>query len=343
MDKKKLARVIMTWLVTGVMLFVFLTDIGVNLYANYLVSKINITPHDFVNPLGDDKIHFLNTGNSDCIIIESNGKFALIDSGEGDENPRRKTEYKGFSKEVLDYINNVCKNSDGKIQFDFILATHIHYDHAGNFQEIIKSENVFIDKAYIKKYDGSFTSETDSEKWGNKKLYENIISALNERKIPIISTLPDEDFAFGDFTIQFINTVTDPKYKNMGENINSVGVILEKSGKKAFLAADFVSDDGFDLSFGEKIGDVDLLKIGHHGYFGSSGQAFLKEIKPEIAISTNYSGKMYPNVKWNLTVVAKTPIFSTAHRNGIIAEFTDSGEIKLTSDTSGQGLGFSGQ
>ncbi len=343
MDKKKLTRVIMTWLVTAVMLFVFLADIGVNLYGNYLVSKIQITPHDFDNPSGDDKIHFLNTGNSDCIIIESNGKFALIDSGEGDENPRRKTEYAGFSQEVLSYINSVCKNDEGKIHFDFILVTHIHYDHAGNFEKIIKNENISIDKAFIKKYDGSFASETDSEKWGNKKLYENIISALNENKIPIIDNIPDKSFSFGDFTIQFINTATDTKYKKAGENANSVGVILEKSGKKAFLAADFVSDDGFDLSFGEKIGDVDLLKIGHHGYFGSSGQAFLKKIKPEIAICTNYLGKIYPNVKWNLTVVAKVPVFSTAHRNGIIATFTDSGDIKLTSDTGGQDSGVSGQ
>ncbi len=335
MDKKKLTRVIMTWLVTGVMLFVFLSDIGVNLYANHLVSMVEISAHNFDKPSGDDKIHFLNTGNSDCIIIESNGKFALIDSGEGDENPRRKTEYKGFSKDVKDYIGYVCKNAEGEIHFDFILATHIHYDHAGNFEEIIKNENVFIDKAFIKKYDGSFASETDYEKWGNKKLYEGIILALKQKEIPIVSNIPDESFSFGDFTIQFINTITDPKYKNAGENANSVGIIVEKSGKKAFLAADFISDDGFDVSFCEEIGDIDLLKIGHHGYFGSSGQAFLKEINPEIAICTNYSGKMYPNVKWNLTVSAKTPIFYTAHRNGIIATFTDSGEIKLTSNTSG--------
>ena len=57
---------------------------------------------------------------------------------------------------------------------------------------------------------------------------------------------------------------------------------------------------------------------------------FLKVLKPEIAICTNQIGKIYPNVKWNLTMVAKVPVFSTAHRNGIIATFTDENEIELT-------------
>ncbi len=330
MNKKKLARVIITWLVTAIMLFVFLADIGANLYQNHLVSKVEIVAHDFENPLGDDKIHFLNTGNSDCIILESNGHFALIDSGEGDNNPRRKTEYKGFSKEVLGYINNVCTSTEGNIHLDFILATHIHYDHTGNFEEIIDSKNIFIDKAYIREYDGKFASDRDSELWGNRKTYEKIICALNDKNIPIVSNLPQEVFAFGDFEIQFINTQPSEAYKREGENANSVGVVVEKNGKKAFLAADITSGGGFDVSFSNKIGDVDLLKIGHHGYFGSSGQAFLKAIKPKIAICTNYAGKIYPNVKWNLTVVAKVPIFYTPHRNGIIATFTDDGDIMLT-------------
>ena len=115
-----------------------------------------------------------------------------------------------------------------------------------------------------------------------------------------------------------------------GENVNSIGIKLAKDKKTAFLGADFTNDGGFEMLYADEIGDVDLLKIGHHGYFGSSSAGFLKKLKPEIAICTNYLGKIYPNVKWNLTIVAKTPIFSTAHRNGIIATFTDSNEIILT-------------
>ena len=78
------------------------------------------------------------------------------------------------------------------------------------------------------------------------------------------------------------------------------------------------------------IGDVDLLKIGHHGYFGSSSASFLRKLKPEIAIVTNQLGKIYPNVKWNLTMISKVSLYATYDNNGIIASFTDSGDIVLT-------------
>ena len=95
-DKKKLARVIATWVVTTVMLSVFILDIIVVALGNKYVNETPVSNETFDYTNGDDRIHFLNTANSDCIILESNGKFALIDSGEGNENPRRKTEYKGY-------------------------------------------------------------------------------------------------------------------------------------------------------------------------------------------------------------------------------------------------------
>ncbi|MBR6780708.1 MAG: hypothetical protein IKM24_06800, partial [Clostridia bacterium] len=85
----------------------------------------------------------------------------------------------------------------------------------------------------------------------------------------------------------------------------------------------------------DKIGDVDLLKIGHHGYFGSSSMSFLKALQPEIAVVTNTLGKIYPNVKWNLTMTAKVPIYATVNRNGIIASVTDSGNVVLTENIHG--------
>ncbi len=329
-DKKKLARVIATWVVTVVMLSVFILDIIVVALANKYVNQTPITDETFDYRTGDDRIHFLNTANSDCIIIESNGKFALIDSGEGNENPRRKTEYKGYRDEVISYIKKVASDETGKVQFDFILGTHMHYDHAGNFEAIFKDKNIFAEKAYFKEFNDNVATEMEIGAWGNKATYEKILKALEDKNIPVISDLPDTEFSFGDFTLRFINTVTPEEVYSKGENASSVGVIVKKGDKTAFLAADFTNDSGLEKLYGDDIGDVDLLKIGHHGYYGSSSKSFLKTLKPELTIVTNHLGKIYPNVKWNLTMVAKAPTFSTSHRNGIIATFTDSNQILLT-------------
>ncbi len=331
-DKKKLARVIATWVVTSVMLSVFILDIIVVALGNKYVNEIPISNETFDYKNGDDRIHFLNTANSDCIILESNGKFALIDSGEGNENPRRKTEYKGYRDEVISYIKKVASDENGFVNFEFVLGTHIHYDHAGNFEAIFKDEKISAEKAFFKKFNENVATDMETGDWGNKETYEKILKALENKNIPVTSDLPDTEFAFGDFTLRFINTQTPEEVYGKGENASSVGVIVKKGEKVAFLSADFTNDSGLEDIYADDIGDVDLLKIGHHGYYGSSSKKFLKVLKPEITIVTNYIGKIYPNVKWNLTVVAKAPTFSTAHRNGIIATFTDNNQILLSQD-----------
>ena len=151
-DKKKLARVIATWVVTTVMLSVFILDIAVVAIGNKYVNSILIEKETFDNKNGNDKIHFLNTANSDCIILESNGKFALIDSGEGNNNPRRKTEYKGYEAEVINYIKALASDKKGNVTFDFALGTHIHYDHIGNFEAIFSDEKITAHKVYLKEF-----------------------------------------------------------------------------------------------------------------------------------------------------------------------------------------------
>lgn len=329
-DKKKLARVIATWVVTTVMLSVFILDIIVVALGNKYVNETPISNEKFTYENGDDRIHFLNTANSDCIILESNGKFALIDSGEGNENPRRKTEYKGYRDEVISYIKKVASDETGMVNFEFVLGTHMHYDHTGNFEAIFKDENISAEKAYFKDFNEKVATEMEAGDWGNKETYEKIIKALKDKNIPVINDLPDSEFTFGDFTLRFLNTVTPEEVFEKGENASSIGVVVKKGEKIAFLSADFTNDSGLEEIYAKDIGDVDLLKIGHHGYYGSSSMSFLKVLKPEITIVTNYIGKIYPNVKWNLTMVAKAPTFSTAHRNGIIATFTDKNEIILT-------------
>ena len=329
-DKKKLARVIATWVVTSVMLSVFILDIIVVALGNKYVNDTPISNETFAYEKGDDRIHFLNTANSDCIILESNGKFALIDSGEGNENPRRKTQYKGYRDEVISYIKKVASDKNGYVKFEFILGTHIHYDHAGNFEAIFQDEKISAKKAYFKKFNENVATEMETGDWGNKATYERILKTLEKKNIPVISNLPDTEFTFGDFTLRFLNTITPEELYEKGENASSVGVVVKKGERSAFLAADFTNDSGLEDIYADDIGDINLLKIGHHGYYGSSSKKFLKVVKPEITIVTNYIGKIYPNVKWNLTIIAKAPTFSTAHRNGIIATFTDNNEIVLT-------------
>lgn len=331
MDKNRIKK-IATWIIVPLMAAIFILDIATVIIGNNYCRRYEIVQENFDYKNGDDRIHFLNTANSDAILIESNGMFALVDAGEGNNNPRRKTEYKGYENEVINYIKKVCKTEDGTVYLDFILGTHCHYDHIGSFGALISDTEIGIGKAYFKEFNYAAVKDYETEKWKIDEIYNQIIALLNSRSVPVISNLPTEPFEFGDFTLQFYNTVTPDELAGEGENASSVGIKVSKAGKSAFLAADITSSTGLEDMVADDVGDIDLLKIGHHGYFGSSSRGFLSVLKPEIAIVTNQLGKVYPNIKWNLTMFAKVPFYATYDNNGIIVSFTDVGEIALSNN-----------
>ena len=67
--------------VTSLLVF-FMPDIKmVSGVRGYMLESIDLSTHG-------DRIYFLNTGSADAILIESNGKYALVDGGEDSDNPR---------------------------------------------------------------------------------------------------------------------------------------------------------------------------------------------------------------------------------------------------------------
>ena len=98
--KKKIA----TWIIVPLMLGIFLFDIFTVVLGNVYNLRVSVRAEAFDGTY-TDRIHFLNTANSDAILLESDGHFALVDSGEGSENPRRKGVYPGFEQTVIDSVS----------------------------------------------------------------------------------------------------------------------------------------------------------------------------------------------------------------------------------------------
>lgn len=328
--KKNKAKKIATWIVVPLMISIFVLDIITVALSNHYQRRYWPEAEQFDGRYGNDRIHFLSTGSSDAILIESCGRFALIDSGEGSDNPRRKNPFEGCEQTVIDYLKKVAADKNGNVFLDFILCTHCHYDHIGAFPAIIADEHISVGNGYIKEYDPMFDTGYETGDWALGKNHDDVVDALIADGASVVSNLPDKEFTFGNFRIKFLNTVNDPSLTGKGENAASVGVLIKKSGRKIFLAADITRTCGLEKLLTDEIGDVDVLKVGHHGYYGSSSISFLKKIKPEICIVTNRLGKVYPNVKWNLTMVAHASVYDTFDNDGVIVSVTDDGEIILT-------------
>lgn len=88
-----------------------------------------------------NKVYFIKTGQSDSILLESNGKFGLIDtsypsSENGDEN-------------VSVVLKQLEKLNVDKLEF--LIATHAHSDHTGGIPEIAE-KYVDFNTRYIYKH-----------------------------------------------------------------------------------------------------------------------------------------------------------------------------------------------
>lgn len=275
------------------------------------------------------KIHFLNTGHSDCIIIESGGRFAMIDAAEDTDYPPDKPHLalKGYEDVVVEYLLKHCKGDNGRVTLDFVLGTHAHSDHIGGFDTVINHPQIDVAKAYLKPYHPERTFIMERKRWDNEEVYQQMLNALVHRKAEIVESFDNYSFSFGECKITFYNGQWKKRRFKYGENINSVVTLVECAGRRLVLAGDLNYKDGDERRIANLIGKVDLLKAGHHGYFGSTSRYWAKTLSPKYTVVTNFSKNIYPDVRYKLERVAGSTIYATADENGLIAEIDDNSNI----------------
>lgn len=311
--------------------------VGLSIYNYYYLSpnrKIsknrNLIKIDAVNNSnkGSDCIHFLNTESSDAILIESDGHFALVDCAEDSDNPRgfKELEYKGYEQEVLSYLKAHAADEKGVVKLDFILGTHSHSDHIGGFDTLILDDAVKIEKAYLKRYDESKINEHEVNCWDNKEVYQQMVDALNLKHIPIISDITETEFAFGNFNIKLFNTECDNSGNIVGENDNSIGMLLEKAGKRIFLAGDIDNITGDEDRLAGEIGRVDVLKVGHHSYDKSTTSNWLKTLSPSVCVVTNLYENTDKRTLRRIVRLTNSIILTTGQERGVIINVSDNGK-----------------
>lgn len=296
------------------------------LMMRHHAAKYELQPVELTQ--GADRIYFLNTGSADAILIESDGKYALVDGAEDSDNPRNfpNLVYEGTEQYVVDTIKKIAGDENGKVYLSFVLGTHAHSDHLGGLDTVIMDPDITVGQVYVKPYKSDIITANEVEQWDNQEVYDQLIGACTSRGVPVIHDIPTDGFPFGDFTLTFCNTQDTVSTDPVGENENSVGLLVEKDGARAFLAADINNYDGDEDRIGAELGHVDLLKIGHHGYEGSTGKPFVQALSPDIAIVTNTIHGVNKDALRALNSVGAA-LYATRENEGVVAEFTDQGIV----------------
>ena len=275
-------------------------------------------------------IHFLNTGSSDCIILQSGSRFAMVDAGEDTDYPPNKPalKYPGYEKEVVDYLYKNCMGPDGMVTLDFVLGTHAHSDHIGGFDTVIDADKVVVQKAFLKPYDESGINLFERTQWDNKEVYMQMHDALIRKNVPICTAFDGDSFQMGDLKITFFNGAPVHRFRKTGENENSVVTLVECGGCRALLAGDMNWKCGGEKKIAKAVGKIDLLKVGHHGYEFSSSAFWLKTLDPDIAVILNFANRVHKSVAARIKKYSGAKTYTSADLNGLKAVF-ENGTIRM--------------
>lgn len=200
---------------------------------------------------GELKVHYIDVGQADSILIQQGSNSMLIDAGNN-----------GDSELVKKYIVD-----QGVSKLDYIIATHPHEDHIGGLDYVINS--LQVGKIYMPKR----TSTT--------KTFEDVVNAIKGKGLKATVPTPGTSFKLGEATC----IILAPNGSGYEDPNNESIVIKVSFGGNSFLFtgdAEDVSEkemlsSGFDLK-------SDVLKIGHHGSSSSTTQGFLDKVSPKYAV-----------------------------------------------------------
>ena len=293
---------------------------------------------------GDLKIHFIDVGQADGIVIQfPNGKNMLVDSSDRDNAQINK---------LTDYIDSL-----GITKFDFLLATHAHADHIGGLPKIFEKYQVdYVFRPYtLSSY--SKANETFPEGFNqgpqksgytqsSKNYYEVLKCIMDEgsdwsffNKDSDMIMCYSEDGVEYNCTFDFLTPTSDVADINYSSNMNNYSPIIKVDycGFDVMLTGDAEKtvEDEFLNYYSSSISDydVDLLKVGHHGSDTSSSIGFLNAIKPEYAvISCGTDNKYHHPIASTLEkfVGSGTEIFRTDVQGNIVLTVHKDGTFSIT-------------
>ncbi len=237
------------------------------------------------------------TKEGDASLLESNGKWLLIDTGV-EEN----------SKELIAKLN-----SYGITELD-VLISHLHYDHSDGLLGLANSE-IKINKLYLP--DASLTPYDTATQSKINKLEQ--YATNNNRNVIVESLTLGDSFSVGNASASVIgpvSTVTPDDFKpepdderaQLDHYINNRSLVIKfVCGKKSFLTAGDIEKEEEAALIKKYKGtntlDADILKLSHHATTTSTTKEFLAAVTPKYSYALN-SNKGYENSQYRIYYTA---------------------------------------
>ena len=219
-------------------------------------------------PNGTLQIIQVDTGDTvgDAYIIRTpQNKIFLLDTGDF-----------GTAEQFL--IPALEKHGISRI--DTVILTHFHSDHTAGLFDLLNDINFEIGEILY-----SCMPENEIPGSYTKTMFRRIMSMAERNHVPVKLITTGETIDFGGGITAYICGSATAGSRNRDLNGHSLVFKLVYKEFTALFTGDcsFVQErailaTGYDLK-------CDLLKVGHHAGAGSTGEAWLDAISPQVAIA----------------------------------------------------------
>lgn len=252
------------------------------------------------NATSNVKVHVIDVGQGDSILIQTGNENILIDGG---------------NKSKGDEVSAYLKKQKVKT-LNAVVSTHPDADHVGGLAEVI--DTLKVKRVYAPKV----THTTQA--------YKNFLTAVKKKnlKIKVAKKGVEIPTKSKSITLKFLAPVKEYSKSDLN---NWSGVLQLTHNKKKFLfTGDAETQAEKDMLNAGVLSKIDVLKVSHHGAKEATSTSFLNKVKPTYAVISvsKTNGYGHPtSTTLNRLKKAKAKVYRTDKNGSVI--FTSTGK-KIT-------------
>lgn len=209
----------------------------------------------FIKP-NFNSITMIDVDQGDCSVVTAENKVFMVDCGSLGK------------KQIFKYTVEPYLLSNGIRKIDYVFLSHSDLDHVNGIIEYLEAETKIIDIKNI-----VITPQMKEDELGVK-----IISLSNDNGIDVKVMKSSDRITYNAININCLHPNPDTKINDV--NDTSMVLEIELDGVKALFTGDISSETEEKLYLGE----VDILKVSHHGSSSATGEDFLGRIRPKIGL-----------------------------------------------------------
>ncbi len=202
----------------------------------------------FIDPVY--KVHFIDVGQGDAILIQTPSKNVLVDGGE-----RRGG--------VVDYLLDLTIDT-----LHLLISTHPHADHIGALPDVLTKF------AVLEVIDPGVVHTTN--------LFTRYLKTIDSLEIPFVVGRAGMKRDLHDHAYMELLHPVDPTEKHLNDASIVVMLVLEQV--TVLLTGDIEKRSEAEILSRYPDIQSNVLKVAHHGSITSSSDDFLKAVSPEVSV-----------------------------------------------------------